>query len=730
MNGSFPNHRPLGSVSSLNTFAPEKQIALTLLANGYHPVQLKRGSKVPSRKGWADHPPTEESIERDFKFVSNIGLIQGIVASDKTYAVTIDIDQDDAPLIACAEAAIGAPCPIKRGNKGFSFLVRGIGDIPSSTLHDYRSGSKKPAGDILAKGKQTVIPPSIHPSTNEPYHWRSEMTPLNTKYQELPIIDDSVIKEIRAFCRNAENPIAQLNDMTWRGVGGGGDTHDRCLEAVGSMVSDNWTDDQIFTRIRRAKREACKRAGEAYDWPAEIKVIQEWIDSARAKDFGKKQSKSKPSHGDIANIVLAEHAAIIRRDKATRDWCVYNGKFWEHGATEEVKTLIRQRLPDEQVFRSVIDGVEAVMRLYPEIGVDGDVWDNDKHYLNCPDGTYNLKTGERMEHNPAYLITKIARVSPKFEYQNTVWVKALGTWFGDDAVEIEYIQKLLGMFLTGETKDECVAMWIGKSGAGKSKMTEIMSYIMGDYAQTATDTAFLEVRYHPHQEEVARMRGKRLIFIHEVEGYLNLRRVKSIASGEGISASFKGKDSFEFKPEAKIWFVGNEAPPTKSSGREMQRRLHVYEFIRQIDSKDVDIDLKDKLRGEAAYILGWLLDGAKKYYETGLERSPHVIESTGRYFSDADIIEQWIEECCIVDSGAVTSVASLFENHDDWAQNSRVKGNLDKGRFSQRVKAKGYQLERKTLSKGAAAVRVIVGLKLRPYESHGLDGLVPGGPKF
>lgn len=84
----------------------------------------------------------------------------------------------------------------------------------------------------------------------------------------------------------------------------------------------------------------------------------------------------------------------------------------------------------------------------------------------------------------------------------------------------------------------------------------------------------------------------------------------------------------------------------------------------------------------------------------------------------------------IVDSGAVTPVATLFENHDDWAQHARVKGNLDKGRFSQRVKAKGYQLERKTLSKGAAAVRVIVGLKLRPYESHGLDGLVPGGPKF
>lgn len=714
---------PTDAVWDRDPFITRTQIALKMLENGYYPLWLKAGSKVPGRAGWAENLPTEESIRRDFKLPGNIGLIQGVMASDKTFSVTLDIDQDDAPLICYVETTIAAPCPKKRGNKGMSFLVRGIGEITSSTLHDYRSGSKKPAGDILAKGKQTAIPPSIHPKTNEPYRWWSEMTPLNTMYQQLPIIDNSAIKEIRLFCRNADNPIARLNDMVWRGEGGGGDTHDHCLAAVACMVADDWTDEQIFARIRRAKREACERAGETYHWPAEIKVCQEWIDSAREKGFGRKNSKAKPSHGDIANMVLASHSSILRRDKARREWCVYNGKFWEEGATEEVKTLIRQCLPDEQVYRSVIDGVEAVMRLYPAIAIGSDVWDADKHYFNCPDGTYNLRTGERLDHNPVHLITKMARVSPRFDYQDIIWVRAISTWFGGDPVEIKYIQTLLGMFLTGETKDECVPMWIGKSGAGKSKMTEVMSHIMADYAQTATDTAFLEVRYHPHQEEIARMRGKRLIFIHEVEGYLNLRRLKSIASGEGVSASFKGKDSFEFKPEAKIWFVGNEAPPTKSSGREMQRRLHVYEFTRQIEAKDMDLDLKDKLRNEAEYILGWLIDGARNYYEDGLERSPHVIESTAKYFSDADIVEQWIEECCVIDEAAVTPTAILFESHDDWAQNARVRANLDKGRFAQRLKAKGYRLDRKVVYPGKPAVRVVMGIRLRIDENGDL-------PKF
>jgi putative DNA primase/helicase len=240
--------------------------------------------------------------------------------------------------------------------------------------------------------------------------------------------------------------------------------------------------------------------------------------------------------------------------------------------------------------------------------------------------------------------------------------------------------------------------------------------VMGDYAQAATDTAFLEVRYHPHLEEVARMRGKRVVFIHEVEGHLNLRRVKSIASGDATAASLKGKDSIEFKPEAKIWFVGNLPPPTKSSGRELQRRFHVYEFLRQIDDREVDKDLRDKLRSEAEFILGWMIDGAFKYYEHGLLRSPHVVASTARYFADADIMEQWIEECCIIDDTAFETVSSLFENFDLWADSSRIRSKPDKGRFSQRLKAKGYQLDRGVVVTGTPAVRIIRGLKLKNYD--------------
>src|SRR6185369_3662970 len=149
--------------------------------------------------------------------------------------------------------------------------------IKTQKVYWERNGTKTPAIDILCRGAQTVVPPSIHPKTGQPYRWVAG-TPLDQiDHAKLPRFTLSVIDEIRGLCRRADDPIAALNDMEWLGVGGGGNTHDTCVSAVASMVTRGWSDEDIFSRINRAKREACERAGVAYDWPQAQKVIGGWI---------------------------------------------------------------------------------------------------------------------------------------------------------------------------------------------------------------------------------------------------------------------------------------------------------------------------------------------------------------------------------------------------------------------------------------------------------------------
>ena len=706
--------------------------ALALLQNGYLPVRLEYGEKWPHERGWQNKVPTAITIKKDFSRRSNVGLLMGVVQPDGTFPVCIDIDIEDHGLIGYVERAIGNGCLKKIGHKGVSFIARGQGAIKSRDMHSYWEGKKRPAGDILAQGKQTVIPPSVHPDTKLPYRWISKETVENTPYSALPIIDEATIDEILYYCKDRENPIALLDDMIWKGVGGGGDTHDSCVRAVSSMVARGWNDDQIHKRIDRAKREACERAGEAYNWPERYKVCQEWIDSARIKEFGtaRKKKAPRPSDGEIAVIVIEKHGAKIKWDRVSGSWYAFNGRYWEPNARDHVKQLIRQVLDLEQVYRAIIDGVEATLRTHSELWVNPDGWDADRQLLNMPSGTLDLKTRQIAPHDPGQRITMMTRVSPDFDYHDSRWVKEMKTWIGGDPEELEYIHRLFGLLLTGETRDHCVLMWVGRSGTGKSKMAEAIHYVLGDYAQVARDTAFVDVRYQPHSEEIARMRGKRMVQIHEVEGSLNLQRVKSFSSGDRVTACFKGKDSFEFTPVAKLWFLANEPPPTRSSGREMQRRLHVYEFLHIIAERDMDLYLSETLMAEAGKILGWAIDGAVKYYADGLRRSPHVVESSRRYFSDADIMEQWMEDRCLVEAEAITPVATLWDDFSPWADDAGIRAKPDKGRFSSRLKGKGFDLMRKALQPGKQPARCVKGLRLKTQEEMPIKGYIAPEDKF
>ena len=196
------------------------------------PLQVDYKSKAPRYVGWQSLQPSAESLARAFARPSNLGIRTGDVQVDGTCLLAIDIDLDDAELIRAVEQAIGVKVPCKQGKKGYTWFVRVDEPLPKKGLHWYREGKKRAAGDILCVGSQSVVPPSVHPDTNQPYRWVSGRPLDEVPYREIPVFSRTLIDEIAGFCRNSKDPIYALNDMDWRGVGGGGDTHDACLAAA------------------------------------------------------------------------------------------------------------------------------------------------------------------------------------------------------------------------------------------------------------------------------------------------------------------------------------------------------------------------------------------------------------------------------------------------------------------------------------------------------------------
>lgn len=282
-------------------------LALKLLEQGYVPLRLDPDSKAARHQGWQVETPTQDSVRRSFARTSNLGVRCGDVRKDGTCLVGIDVDIEEAELIRCVERALGCRVPVKKGKKGATYLLRLDRETKTGKIKWVRDKKSKDAIDILAKGAQTVLPPSIHPETKLPYRWIAGDPIQNIDFRALPVFGPSLLDEIRGFCKDPDDPIYALNDMEWAGVGGGGNTHDTCVRAVSSMVARKWTDEDIHDRIQRAKREACEAASMPYNWPEAQKVIQEWIDSSRDKKF---DTTSKVRVEDIPMDIINQYVYV------------------------------------------------------------------------------------------------------------------------------------------------------------------------------------------------------------------------------------------------------------------------------------------------------------------------------------------------------------------------------------------------------------------------------------
>lgn len=293
--------------------------ALRLHALGYVPLRLDPDSKAARHQGWQNETPTEESIRRSFSRLSNIGVRCGDLDKNNTCLLGLDIDLENAVLIGAVERALGEELPripVKKGKKGATYIFRFDREQKTTKIKWKRDGEKAiECIDVLCRNAQTVVPPSIHPDTKLPYRYIAGPKLSETDYRTLPVFGPSLLDEIRGFCENADDPIYALNDMTWAGVGGGGNTHDVCVRAVSSMVGRKWTDQDIQSRVQRAKREAAEVAGMTYNWPEAQKVIQEWIDSSRDKKFDTTSKHGRTKAEDVPMELINNYVYVQQLDR-------------------------------------------------------------------------------------------------------------------------------------------------------------------------------------------------------------------------------------------------------------------------------------------------------------------------------------------------------------------------------------------------------------------------------
>jgi len=99
--------------------------------------------------------------------------------------IAVDIDSDDPVVVAAIRSALPGSPVRKRGAKGETEFYLAPASVPN---RPYNDAGKVRLLDLLGHGRQTVLPPSIHPSTNQPYVWTTLDTLENFSTSDLPIL--------------------------------------------------------------------------------------------------------------------------------------------------------------------------------------------------------------------------------------------------------------------------------------------------------------------------------------------------------------------------------------------------------------------------------------------------------------------------------------------------------------------------------------------------------------
>jgi len=73
-----------------------------------------------------------------------------------------------------------------------------------------------------------------------------------------------------------------------------------------------------------------------------------------------------------------------------------------------------------------------------------------------------------------------------------------------------------------------------------------------------------------------------------------------------------------------------------------------------------------------------------------------VKRGTETYREESDILQDFLEEVCTVDSGAKVSKTDLFEAYSGWSKSSGERYHLGKKAFSQALLQRGFDEFRET----------------------------------
>lgn len=374
-------------------------------------------------------------------------------------------------------------------------------------------------------------------------------------------------------------------------------------------------------------------------------------------------------------------------------------------------------------------GIDSMVReLRPMVAVALTDFDTHHHLLAVKNGVVDLRTGELLPHDPAYLITRQVGYVFNPAAQAPRWTRFLTEVFPGQSEMPGYMQRLAGYGITGETDEQMFCVFYGRGSNGKSVYTDVLSRIFADITTTTPFSTFEQKPNGGIPNDIAALNGARMVVASEGEAgrFMNESLIKRATGKDPLTARFLNREFFTFYPEFLLTLLTNAKPTFRGADEGLWRRVKLIAWDRHFAPDERDPRLPATLLSEAEGILAWAIEGARQWYASGLQDPQRIKDATAEYRAASDILEGFYGEHGkyeAADPEMKVEAIKVFHDFQEWADEQNM---LDLRKWSSRA-FYGAMEERKIIRRrGTGGKFYLYGIRRARQTKDREDWSTPG----
>ncbi len=320
--------------------------------------------------------------------------------------------------------------------------------------------------------------------------------------------------------------------------------------------------------------------------------------------------------------------------------------------------------------RSAIESMIWLARSEPGVPMPLTAFDADGWLFNVLNGTVNLRTGELQPHRREDLISNVADVTYDPSAACELWDKFVLRVIDGNKELYDYLRRLVGYLLVGNTSEQVLHFLYGLGANGKSVFCELLMRLMGDYAIAVSPDLIMLKRHGGIPNDVARLRGARLALMNETAqgARFDEAKLKDLTGGDTLTARFLHQEFFDFASTHRIVIRGNHKPSISGTDEGIWRRLRLVPFTATIPEHERDPQLLSKLLAELPGILNWAIAGCLEWQGVGLKPPAIIIDAVRAYRMESDTLGRFIDEHCEVRKLAQVKSSVFFKRYQQFSE--------------------------------------------------------------